>query len=106
MADDGSPPPETIFISDDDDDLDLPDEWLDDGSTAQEDPQILHASHIQLQLNLCYFLFCCLPLLTLLVLCAWRKYGKAIAAAQLADLKERQETAAAQASKAAAKKDG
>ena len=98
---DGSP--ETVFINDDDEDLDLPDEWLDDSGAAEEDPQILHASHIQLQLNLCFFLLCCLLLLTMLILCAWRKYGNAIAAAQRVDQERQDKEADKEATKASKK---
>ena len=55
----------TVFISDDDDDLDAPeDEWLNDGFTvsgAEQHPYLIHAAHIQHQLTLCYGLLCALP---------------------------------------------
>ena len=78
----------TVFISDDDDDLDAPeDEWLNDGFTvsgAEQHPYLIHAAHIQHQLTLCYGLLCALPVLALVIL-SWRKYGAIIGAAQRKD---------------------
>lgn len=79
----------TVFISDDDDDLDAPeDEWLNDGFTvsgAEQHPYLIHAAHIQHQLTLCYGLLCALPVLAALVILSWRKYGAIIGAAQRKD---------------------
>ena len=81
------PPTGTVFISDDDDDLDeAPDEWLDGvANGADQHPYLIHAAHIQYQLNLCYGLLCALPVLIALVSLAWRRYGSIISAAQARD---------------------
>ena len=72
------PPPElpqqTIFISDDDEDLEADDEWLNEEAHPHEEA-VLYASHIQLQLRLCYYLLCALPVLLMLILLAWRRLG-------------------------------
>ena len=89
MVTEGDPIPGTVFISDDDDDLDTPDEWLNDGIAAygseSQHPYLIHAAHIQHQLNLCYGLLCALPVLVMLVILSWRKYGAIISAAQKKD---------------------
>ena len=81
------PPTGTVFISDDDDDLDETlDEWVDGvaGSTDQH-PYLIHAGHIQHQLNLCYGLLCLLPVLVALVVVSWRRYGGIITATHSKD---------------------
>ena len=80
------PPTGTVFISDDDDDLDETlDEWVDGVDAADQHPYLIHAAHIQHQLNLCYGLLCVLPVLIALVILAWRRYGGIISAAKAKD---------------------
>ena len=94
-------PAGTIFISDDDDDLDLPDEWLAAEDPVPNDDFLRHAGHIQLQLRICYGLLCALPLLAILLALSWRKYGAIITQAQAEDTAARK----ARASSSSQKKD-
>ena len=73
------PPPEAVvFIDDDDEDLLLEDEWQTDAVSTAADALAKHAGQIQLQLRLCFALALMLPVLTVLIVVAWRRYGDAI----------------------------
>lgn len=71
MGDDSA----TIFISDDDDDLVVEDEWGEADAPQDTDK---YFNIIQLQLRLCYGLLCALPMLAMLIWLAWRRFSDVI----------------------------
>ena len=78
---------QTVFIADDDEDLNQIDEWVDDAG-AQNDGR-LHAPTIQLQVQLCFVLLCALLVLAALIALAWRAYGGLISKASAGQLVDR-----------------